>query len=526
MTTMNSNSRAGRHIAWLGILLALSSWSYLATWAASKDVLIGFGILSFASWTFGLLGMALVLAGFTWMVDRSPSRIDRPFSMGAVGLLLFQSWFVFDDLQTWLADRSSDSVGWIGVLALVVTFLVLTFRVSDASSIRSVFAVVAVFLVLVPALEVARAMLSSGGGTDTTPVSEVLPPRQFGESSPDVFVVVLDAYGRSDVLLDGFGFDNTPFELSLADLGVDTVRFAKSNYSATAVSVASILQASYPVIGNEDDVPVWMLREIHAGNNALFKALHAAGYETHLFDNAWTFTQCRSLVELCHSTVLDEMDHAVAQRTPLTHFIPSLRIDPWVSGSVQQLRQAATVAGTRSDRPRLVFLHALIPHAPFQLNANCQQFWDPRLDGYEFAGDSPADLKVRSAAYIEQLQCTNSLVLNLVEAAPRDAILLITGDHGPRPTDFQPARSIGTAPDEILARWGTFTAYRFPEECEPIPDTATLVVVGARLFGCLGLPIPDDPARTPEQPSRFFGWQSLGEETKVTDLSSVVASIP
>jgi hypothetical protein len=346
------------------------------------------------------------------------------------------------------------------------------------------------------------------------------------ETAPDVFVVVLDAYARSDVLEQQFAFDNTRFESALADLGVAVVPLAKSNYDATQVSVASLLDARYPAVGDSDDPSLWRLHTTYAGDNALFTSLRAAGHEIHLFDNAWTFTQCGPIVDHCYSTLLTEIDHVIAQRTPLPLVMTSLLIDPWTRGSVDQLRQATDLARTASDRPRLVFVHALIPHAPFQLNEVCQEYSDSRLDGYAFIDESPGHLEVRRTAYVAQLECTNSLVIDLVAAIPADAIILITGDHGPKPTDVDPDRSIGTTPEQVLARFGTFTAYRFPEPCDSVPDGASLVVTAASLFNCVGIPVTDEIARTPDQAERYFMWEPADGEGRVTEVSSIVARVP
>ena len=513
--------RFRRHAVWLAILLTLASWSYAAIWAANSSVLIGFYAGRYVTWTLGFLGLALGIAGFTYRFSPTAGRVDRSYAMGAAGLLLFQSSIVFEDLHGWLSSRSGSLPAAAVVALIAAAILVLTYRVSDASSIRMVFAVLALVLVAVPALEIVKTVLDPG--VDSIPLQTPPPTIDAAESSGDVFVVVLDAYGRSDVLERQFGFDNTPFESALADLGVFVLRGVKSNYAYTEVSVTSLLDARYTAVGHDDDPSLFALRDIYAGDNALFGALDAADYQIHFFDNAWTFTQCGPIVDHCYSTVLNEIDHVLAQRTPLPYLIDSLRIDPWTRESVAQLREAASLAEAPSDRKRFVFVHALIPHAPFQLDESCEEYWNPRLDGYGFEGESPADSGVRRKAYVAQLRCTNSLILELIAAIPRDAIVFVTADHGPRPIGVGEAPSTGTATDEILARFGTFTAYRFPEECEAIPHEVSLIEAAAGLFGCLGIPVTDEPARTPVQPARYFRWELVDGGVEVTDITSSVA---
>ncbi|NLW85787.1 MAG: hypothetical protein GXY38_02835, partial [Planctomycetes bacterium] len=47
---------------------------------------------------------------------------------------------------------------------------------------------------------------------------------------PDIYFIVLDGYGRSDVLKERFGFDNSAFLAELADRGFGVYQNARSNY--------------------------------------------------------------------------------------------------------------------------------------------------------------------------------------------------------------------------------------------------------------------------------------------------------
>ncbi len=63
--------------------------------------------------------------------------------------------------------------------------------------------------------------------------------------APDVYYIILDAYGRADVLEEMFGYDNTPFLQSLESKGFYVAECAQSNYAQTMLSLTSSLNFDY-----------------------------------------------------------------------------------------------------------------------------------------------------------------------------------------------------------------------------------------------------------------------------------------
>jgi hypothetical protein len=520
----SAHSRWSRHALWLLILIALASWSYLAIWTGGVANFTGFYVTRYLGWTVALMVLALTVVAIVRQVAPAESPIDRGYAVAALGLILFQSQLVFDAAHAWVSARSSSQVAWAAVAVVVVLAMALTYRVSDAPSILIVFTTLAAFLVAVPAFDAVSYLISDvGGGSARSSVADADPPPRTDAASPDVYVVVLDAYARSDVLRGDFGLDNSDFEEALAELGVQIVPDALANYTFTMASIASLLDGRYPLIGRPDDATVHSLEATYAGDNALFVGLRAGGYETHLFENAWTFTRCGRFVEYCHRSLLTELDHAIFERTPVPHVVNSLRISPWVRGSVDQLRAAAVLAQAPTDTPRLVFLHALIPHPPFQLDRDCNYYWDPALDSYYF-DRVPEDRVV--SAYVGQVECTNRLVLDLLEATPRDAIVLLTSDHGPRTANLASDQPRGRMASDPANSYKIFTAYRFPASCVSIPDGASLVDAANSLLDCVGVAQTGvDPRRAAGEPTRHYELE-LGTSFRVTDVSSEVAPAP
>ncbi|MFQ5717871.1 MAG: hypothetical protein ACE5GQ_12335, partial [Nitrospinales bacterium] len=64
-------------------------------------------------------------------------------------------------------------------------------------------------------------------------------------SKPDIYYIILDAYGREDVLKEFYGYDNSEFIGFLKDRGFHIARKSRSNYPVTVPSLASSLNMNY-----------------------------------------------------------------------------------------------------------------------------------------------------------------------------------------------------------------------------------------------------------------------------------------
>ncbi|MDP3721208.1 MAG: hypothetical protein Q8R09_02000, partial [Anaerolineaceae bacterium] len=63
--------------------------------------------------------------------------------------------------------------------------------------------------------------------------------------SPDVYYIILDAYTRSDLLKEVYGYDNNAFLQQLREMGFYVAKCSKSNYSYTPSSMATALNMDY-----------------------------------------------------------------------------------------------------------------------------------------------------------------------------------------------------------------------------------------------------------------------------------------
>jgi hypothetical protein len=129
------------------------------------------------------------------------------------------------------------------------------------------------------------------------------------------------------------------------------------------------------------------------------------------------------------------------------------------------------------------FLHALLPHRPVQVDANCRILDDPsEIFSYELPA-LPKDSAWRAVlrSYAGQVRCAHKVLAEVLDAIDRTAgsdnsIVIVHGDHGSRiGTRGPPGESLQSVSADLLnANYSTLLAVRRPGvpsavHAEPVP---------------------------------------------------------
>ena len=316
-------------------------------------------------------------------------------------------------------------------------------------------------------------------------------PGPSPDNPPDILILILDGYGRQDVLARDYDFDNAPFLDSLEDRGFEVPSRAVANYSSTYGAVGGMLALDYPLqpgpITEQERAAV---RALLSGDNPLFEIAHDRGYDVYYSENAWPGATCSGYVDVCiRSGWAGATLYRLSRVTIAAPLVKSTWLDPFVGISLGHMEELNELFSTPSDQPRLVFMHLTVPHPPFRLDADCNIRNDPRLEGFN-VGIPEMTEEIRSlriGAYAEQIECVNRLTIELVDTVMRlrpSPAVMITGDHGPD------ARAQLTTPldqwqsDALRERMGVFSAYRLPSDCDPIAEQVTPIVGLRELISC------------------------------------------
>ena len=401
----------------------------------------------------GVLLLVTVAVAGLWLVVRSWHRAAAAvtgvaavvFTYGHVeraldGLLdysvLFPSSAVIAAAAIWIAVRSQDLVVHGTKFVNVTVVILLAFQIMNLA-----------------------------GGTSGIPVRT---PQLFsasspdaGEYHPDIYYIILDAYGRHDKL---FEFDNSDFLQDLEERGFFVATDATSNYEVTVQSLASSLNLAYlPDLGprapktRSDGIALIQ-------NNSLAATLKSLGYtyvhlesgniisnRAPLADVSVTFAPTGVVVSSAEEETRFSPQMRTAQNEglrdggflrslidttalrPLTG--PQFRPDddnPYDWWAPERALQMFEFLSNPMDvsAPRFIFAHIIKPHSPFTFDRHGNMVVSQRGDD-GFSDEH--DLTVPNA-YIGQLIFINSLVLRtidrILESHVEKPIIVIAADHG------------------------------------------------------------------------------------------------
>ena len=232
----------------------------------------------------------------------------------------------------------------------------------------------------------------------------VLPPPQGGASGlalkdlPDIYYIITDAYGRSDVLQEQFGYDNSDFIRYLQERGFYIADQSQANYLWTHLSLSSSLNLDYlqtldPGLAEEGaclDIKRFIKHSL------VRRRLEELGYVTvgfatgwdgsELFDADYVMTPGMSRAELLKQRqafndfegvlvtstafqALLDLDRRTS--TPVAAFVARRMKSRFtvqreiILGLFENLQRVPSTPG-----PKFVFAHIISPHGPYIFGPN------------------------------------------------------------------------------------------------------------------------------------------------------------
>jgi hypothetical protein len=314
---------------------------------------------------------------------------------------------------------------------------------------------------------------------------------------PDIYYIILDAYGRDDRLRMFYGYDNSPFLKALEDRGFYIARHSGANYDQTQLCLASALSMSYL-----EDKPSSLSPEIlrqRIDDNEVANYLSTKGYH---YINIWSGME-ESRVATA-DLVLNNQDDVTTfegQALGLTLHGASKQAQHGRYEAHRErirgvFRNLNTVA--QLPYPKFVFAHALSPHPPFVFGPNGEGV-DPigpliMTDGSSLLEEITRDEYKKG--YINQLQYINQQVLGAVDSilkqSRRPPIIIIQGDHGSRMNlDWY-----NEAKTDLREPFSNLNAYLVPKKVrgylyDDITPVNSFRILLSHLFGAKLEPLPN-----------------------------------
>lgn len=311
------------------------------------------------------------------------------------------------------------------------------------------------------------------------------------ERLPDIFLILLDGYPRSDTLTS-WGYDNSWFTDALEERGFDVATDSHTNYPTTALTLPSMFHMRHV-----DEIEAF--RDIPDRVDAQRRALRASlenppalsrlaklGYETVSAGRPADYITLNTN-RYYDAGWLNEFEHQVLARTALSAAIVPIVLDARRGEILETLRVAPRIA--EDPAPTFLFAHVLSPHLPFLFDRE----GEPPVTGClacTFAthiDHSGMTAEEFHRAYIDQVHYLNGLVIEsldgILERSP-DSVLVVFSDHG--------SRANRIPDDEWFA---TFFASRTPGHASVFPEDARPIEVFPRLLNAYfgnEIPVPAD----------------------------------
>ena len=515
-----------------GLHTPLASWQTLY-----PSALAGFAVLSLYQANLDevsvgqvirpLLLAVILSAALTWLLRWLASQASRGGLLAAGVVVLF---FSYGHVYSWLRgiELGGLALGQHRYALLLaglagVAWLLLAVRwLRQPSVVERAIALMAVVALIMPlsALVIQgaqRALARPVRLSGPTPAIEVGPQATL----PDIYYLVLDGYGRQDVLETYYQHDNQAMLDALQAMGFHVAERSYSNYNQTVLSLASSLNMAYlDEIASQATDEADGRRQLTdtLKHSRVRDILQGLGYETVAFETGYSPTEWRD-ADLFLSPLDEGMsfNRAVLESAYISPFESQLLattavrlafdfdlLRRWLESAIGQaspyLRHRARVEfafetlPTLAERPgpTFVFAHIITPHPPFVFGEKGEPQVPPgafSLADADAFGGSPADYVV---GYRRQLTHINQLLLSALEAilarSDRPPVIIVQGDHGPG------AHMVWSSPEQslLVERMAILNAYYFPGESPgPLADDLSPVNSFRLVLAALGGDLPE-----------------------------------
>lgn len=327
----------------------------------------------------------------------------------------------------------------------------------------------------------------TGLATSLPEIKSIVP-----ENPPDIYYIIVDGYGRADILEEVYNHDNSEFTEFLRQKGFFVADKSRSNYCRTSFSLPSSLNMTHlddmaRTMGPRSNDRSALLRMIR--HNRVMNILKSIGYKTVSFASG------------IESTEITNVDHYMSGLWGLSEFENILLITtpfPKVLGKLfsqydaHRKRLSYTLENlpkTPDDgSPRFVFAHLMAPHPPFVFDENGNELKNPRsfsfADGSHFceAGGTREEYQRNYPRYMKWLNRELRKTINALLADPADQpVIILQGDHGPGSevvwSDVETSN--------VAERISILNAYYLPgRECDGLYDGITPVNSFRIIFNC------------------------------------------
>ncbi len=289
------------------------------------------------------------------------------------------------------------------------------------------------------------------------------------DNLPDIYYIITDGYGRSDVLNKLYGYDNSNFINYLKDKGFFVADKSLSNYSQTTTSLPSSLNMTYidkaaNQMGKSSANVIPLVNMIKS--NQVSKLLKNIGYTTVAFATGYWDTELKDsdLFYSSDQTKLTDFESLVLDMTPASKILSKI-----YSYYYDSRRETITFTLNKlgklpkTDKPKFVFAHIPAPHEPYVFDEYGNEI-EPSVPILIPGKADFRSFEEKNRKYCNFAEWLNSrliLVLdNILKDTINQPIIIIQADHGSNSYLMQGDSSyVG-----LIEKLAILNAYYFPDK--------------------------------------------------------------
>ncbi len=416
------------------------------------------------------LAVTIALALVLWLVFSLISRnISKAALITSLFLLLFFSyghlydilWYIFAVRPFTLREGPDIILKPLFCLLFLGGTIWILWTRRDLSTLTRGANIASVILLVVPCLTIGLSVLSAAvtttdgkrSGPGPADADLVRPATDL----PDIYYIILDGFGREDILADIYAYPNSRLYNYLRQRGFFVGDRSGANYCQTMLSLSSSL--NYKYLDPEDDgydpdskdrKPLDRM----VLNSRLVKFLRQWGYTTVAFATGSAATEMRNadvfLEPASKVGFLDEFQSGLLNTTALPFLLTSMDHVPFLRRSISHLQAEARremilrtfdLLGQMPQRtsPKFVFTHVVTPHPPFIFGPNGEPRDPPIAWSLADGNWLIRRLNTKQEGYIllyrDQLKFIEKKTIAAIESiithSTRPPIIVLQADHGP-----------------------------------------------------------------------------------------------
>ena len=492
--------------------------------------------------------VSFVLALILWLFFRLVLSNWHRAALAASGFLML--FFSYGHVYHLLEDRMILGINmgrhrFLLVLFGLALLLILLWsrRIKDVPRSTMALNLIGVIAMVFPLYQIIsyeiKTSVRAGGAPDQNLLAEAATLKlPSGNTSPDVYYIILDSYTRNDTLSSHFSYDNSSFIESLESAGFYVAECSQSNYSYTTLSLASSLNFNYlqtlsPSLSSnsKDETDVYPLL-FHNAAAYFFRQLgyrfvaFESGYSpTELVDADVYYSQGSDWLGILLEDGINPFE-AMQLNSSAGMFIYEL--SPHLPQVVQKFLSLDTAYVVHRNRilytlnrlermallpgPKFVFAHILTPHNPFVFGPNGEYI--ERKTPFTLNDDRDVVMMEDYASgYRDQLTYLNQRILTiintLIQESSQPPVIILQSDHGvPRlqgcnDTILNAYFLPGTGRQELYPNISPINTFRvvfnryFGGQLNLLPDTSCTTNATKDPFGCT-LVLDPNPSCQPE----------------------------